>query len=136
MFRPAILVGVLAALPSVSSAQGLEFDGTITLGAAFNSLDVAPGASGDFNNFSIDFDGDLRFSEEFSVGLGFGMTSGDLDTNGGINGNIDLLTLSVEPEYRFSNGAYVGAYYHMNDLDIALLGPITVGNLSLLACSF
>ncbi|MBL4628828.1 MAG: hypothetical protein JKY00_12490 [Roseicyclus sp.] len=126
MFRPAILAGVLAALPAVSSAQGIEFDGAVTFGAAFNSGEFVPGLDLTYNNYSIDFDGDLRFSEEFSLGLGFGLTSGDFDL-GGSPINVDLLSLSVEPEYRFSNGAYVGAYYRMNDLDFALLGPITIG---------
>lgn len=127
MFRPAILVGVLAALPSVSSAQGVTFDGSVTLGYGFNSISGL-GTDIALNGASLDFDGDLTFSDQFAVGLGFGFNSSNLEVNGLPNDiNIDLLSLSVEPEYRFSNGAYVGAYYRMGDLDLALLGPITVG---------
>lgn len=128
MFRPALLVGVLAAFPSVSLAQGVTFDGAVTLGYNFNSINGIPGADITLNGGSLDFDGDLSFSDQFSVGLGFGFSSGDLDINSGaLSANIDLLSLSVEPVYNFGNGGYVGAYYRMGDLDLALLGPITVG---------
>lgn len=128
MFRPAILVGVLVALPSVSYAQGVTFDGAITLGYGFNSINGIPGTDISLNGGSLDFDGDLRFSDQFAVGLGFGFGSGDLEVAGLPNDiNIDLLSLSVEPVYSFSNGAYVGAYYRMGDLDLALLGPVTIG---------
>lgn len=127
MIRPAIFVGVLAALPSVSMAQGVTFDGAVTLGFAMNSTSIS-GTDISLNGYSIDADGDLRFSEEVSVGLGFGLSSGDVSFPGlGGDLNVDLMTLSVEPQYSFSNGAYVGAYYRMNDLDLALLAPITVG---------
>lgn len=127
MIRPAILVGVLAALPSVSLAQGITLDGAVTLGYNFNSINEL-GTDITLNGASLDFDGDLIFSDEFSVGLGFGFSSGDLSVDGLPNDiNIDLLSLSVEPVYRFSSGAYVGAYYRMGDLDLALVGPLTIG---------
>ncbi len=127
MFRPAILVGMLAAFPSVSSAQGLAFDGAVTLGYGFNSIDGL-GTDIALNGGSLDFDGDLMFNEQFAVGLGFSFGSANLEVAGLPNDiNIDLLSLSVEPEYRFGNGAYVGVYYRMGDLDLALAGPITVG---------
>lgn len=128
MFRPAILVGVLAALPSVSSAQGISFDGAATVGYAFNSINGIPGTDIALNGGSLDFEGDLTFSDQFSVGLGFGFTSGNLEVTGLPNDvNIDLLSLSVEPVYNFGNGGYVGAYYRMGDLDLALIGPLTIG---------
>ncbi|WP_224813821.1 porin [Hasllibacter sp. MH4015] len=127
MMKPALLAGALVALPTLVSAQGVEFDGAVTLGYAFNSSSIG-GTDLNLNGYSIDFDGDLSFSEEFSVGLGFGFSSGDLEIGGlGTDLNIDLISLEVEPQYSFSNGAYVGAYYHMNDLDLALLAPITFG---------
>ncbi|GAB5448750.1 porin [Gymnodinialimonas sp.] len=127
MIRPAILVGVLAALPSVSLAQGITFDGAVTLGYSFNTINDL-GTDITLNGGSLDFDGDLGFSDEFSVGLGFSFGSSNLDVNGLPNEvNIDLLSLSVEPVYRFSSGAYVGAYYRMGDLDVALVGPVTIG---------
>ncbi|WP_371258155.1 porin [Jannaschia sp. CCS1] len=125
--RPAILAGVLMALPSVTLAQGLTLDGAVTLGYGFSTIDGF-GTDITLNGASLDFDGDLRFSDEFSVGLGFGFGSSDLSVTGLPNDiNIDLLSLSVEPEYRFSNGAYVGAYYRMGDLDLSLVSPVTVG---------
>lgn len=128
MIKPAILVGALVAFPSLVSAQGLQFDGAVTLGYNFNSVNGIPGADITLNGGSLDFDGDLHFNDQFSVGMGFGFASGDLDINSGaLSANIDLLSLSVEPVYNFGNGAYVGAYYRMGDLDLALLGPITIG---------
>lgn len=132
MIRPAFLVGVLAALPLVSptiaSAQGLVLDGAVTLGYGFNSIDGIPGTDLSLNGYSIDFDGNLRFSEQVSVGLGFGLNSSDLEIAATSTSlNVDVMTLSVEPQYTFTNGAYVGAYYRMNDIDLALLGPITFG---------
>lgn len=128
MLRPALFVGVLAALPSVSNAQGLEFDGAVTLGYAFNSIGGIPGTDISLNGGSLDFEGDLRFSDEFAVGLGFSFGSANIAIDGLANDiNTDLLGLSVEPVYNFSNGAYVGAYYRMGDLDLALVGPITIG---------
>jgi predicted porin len=127
MLRPAILVGVLAALPSVSSAQGVSFDGAVTLGYSFNTINDL-GTDITLNGASLDFDGDLAFSEAFTVGLGFSFGSSDLEVTGLPNDiNVDLLSLSVEPEYRFGNGAYVGVYYRMGDIDLALLGPVTIG---------
>lgn len=128
MFRPAILVGVLAALPSVSHAQGVTFDGAVTLGYGFNSINGIPGTDISLNGGSLDFDGDLRFSDQFAVGLGFGLSSGDLEIGATSTSlNVDLMSLSVEPRYDFAGGAYMGAYYRMNDIDLALLGPITLG---------
>ncbi len=126
MMRSAFLVGALAAIPSVSAAQGIQLDGAVTLGYAFNSIGIAPGLDADLNGYSSDFDGDLAFSEEFSVGLGFGFSSGDLDI-AGTSINVDLINLAVEPVYMHSSGAYIGAYYRMNDLDLAVAGPITLG---------
>ncbi|MBY4894989.1 porin [Rhodobacteraceae bacterium N5(2021)] len=127
MIRPAIFVGVLAALPSVSLAQGITFDGAATLGYSFTTVNDL-GTDISLNGASLDFDGDLGFSDEFSVGLGFSFGSSNLEVTGLPNDiNIDLLSLSIEPEYRFSNGAYVGAYYRMGDLDVALVGPLTIG---------
>lgn len=125
MIRPAIFVGVLAALPSVSLAQGVSFDGAVTLGYNFNTINDL-GTDVTLNGASLDFDGDLGFSDEFSVGLGFSFGSSNLEVLGA-DINVDLLSLSVEPVYRFSSGAYVGAYYRMGDLDLALLGPVTIG---------
>ena len=128
MFRPALLVGALAAFPSISLAQGVTFDGAVTLGYNFNTINGIPGADITLNGGSLDFEGDLSFSDQFSVGLGFSFASGDLEVTGLPSGiNVDLLGLSVEPVYHFSNGAYVGAYYRMGDLDLALLGPVTIG---------
>lgn len=127
MFRPAMMAGLLAALPSVSSAQGLTFDGSMTLGYSFSSISDL-GTDVTLNGASLDFDGDVNFSEQFSLGLGFSFSSADLEVDGLPNDiNIDLIGLSVEPEYRFGNGAYVGAYYRMGDLDLALIGPLTIG---------
>lgn len=128
MIRPAIFMGVLAALPSMSHAQGIQFDGAATLGYNFNTISGIPGTDITLNGASLDFEGDLTFSEQFSLGLGFGFSSGDLEVGGTpLSANIDLLSLSVEPVYNFGNGGYVGAYYRMGDLDLALVGPITVG---------
>lgn len=128
MIRSAIFVGVLAAIPATVSAQGVEFDGTVTIGYSANSIDGLPGTDLNLNGFSFDADGDLRFSEEFSVGLGIGMSTGDLEISGApISPSVDLMSLSVAPRYDFTSGAYAGLYYHMNDLDIAIIGPITVG---------
>lgn len=127
MIRPAIFAGVLAALPSVSLAQGVTLDGAVTLGYGFSSINDL-GTDINLNGASIDFDGDLMFDESFSVGLGFSFASSNLEVDGLPNDiNIDLLSLSVEPEYRFSSGAYIGAYYRMGDLDLALIGPLTIG---------
>lgn len=126
MMKPALVVGVLAALPGAASAQGIQLDGAVTLGYAFNSIDIVPGLDPDLNGYSIDFDGDLIFSEQFAVGLGFSYGSGNLDILG-TEINIDQIGLSVEPVYMHESGAYIGAYYRMGDLDLALAGPITIG---------
>lgn len=128
MIRPAIFVGVLAALPSVSLAQGVTFDGAVTLGYGFNTINDLLPVDINVNGASLDFDGDLAFSEAFSLGLGFSFSSRDIEIDGtSIEFNADLLSLSVEPEYRFSNGGYVGVYYRMGDLDVAIAGPLTIG---------
>lgn len=126
MMRPALLMGALAALPGVASAQGIQLDGAVTLGYAFNTIGSLPIDDVTLNGYSLDFDGDLIFSEEFAVGLGFSYNSGNLDILG-TEINIDLIGLSVEPVYMHESGAYIGAYYRMGDLDLALLGPVTVG---------
>ncbi len=128
MIRPAIFVGVLAAIPVTATAQGVEFDGTVTIGYSANSINDIPGTDVNLNGFSFDADGDLRFSDEFSVGLGFGISTGELEiSGGGASPSVDLMTLSVEPRYNFVGGAFAGLYYEMNDLDLSLIGPITVG---------
>ncbi|QXT39354.1 porin [Gymnodinialimonas ceratoperidinii] len=127
MIRPAIFVGVLAALPSTTVAQGISFEGAATIGYNFNTISGLPGDDLTLNGASIDVDGDLRFSEHVSVGLGFGLASGELDTGGGTNLDVDLMSLAIEPVYNFGNGGYVGAYYRTGDLDIALLGPLSIG---------
>lgn len=127
MIRPAIFAGVLAALPSVSLAQGITLDGAVTLGYGFTTINDL-GTDINLNGGSIDFDGDLIFDESFSVGLGFSFGSGTLEVDGLPNDvNVDLLTLAIEPEYRFSNGAYVGVYYRMGDFDLAIAGPLAIG---------
>lgn len=128
MIRPALLVGALVALPTFASAQGVEFDGAVTLGANFNSIGGLPGFDVDLNGYSFDFEGDLRFGEEFSVGIGAAFNTGNLQVSGAPGDiNIDLIGLSVEPQFNFSNGAYAGIYYRAGDLDVALLGPLTIG---------
>jgi hypothetical protein len=62
-----------------------------------------------------------------SVGLGFGLASGQLDFGGGTDLDIDFINLAIEPVYNFGNGGYVGAYYRMGDIDLALVGPLSVG---------
>ncbi len=102
MLGPAVLLGVPAALPSVSSAQGVTFDGLVPLGYGFNSVD--------------------------GLGTDSAVTGGSPDFSGLPNHiDVDLLSLSVELDYRFGNDAWVGAYYRMGALDVALLGPMTVG---------
>lgn len=132
MIRPILLAGAVVALPSLAAAQGLQFDGTVTVGAAFNNINIdgAPAPLDDIslNGYSFDIEGDLHFDENFSVGIGAGFTTGNLDIDGAPSEiNIDLIGLSIEPMYTFSNGAYVGAYYRMGDLDIAIAGPVTIG---------
>ena len=50
---------------------------------------------------SIDVISDIAFSEAFSVGLDFSMTSGTLDAGGGLEIDLDLIGLAIEPEYHF-----------------------------------
>lgn len=127
MIRPAIFVGVLAALPSATFAQGISFEGAATIGYNFNTISGFPGDDVTLNGVSIDVDGDLNFNEHMSVGLGFGLASGQLDFGGSSDLDIDFMNLAIEPVYNFGNGGYVGAYYRMGDIDIALLGPLSVG---------
>ncbi|MEX3016530.1 porin [Gymnodinialimonas hymeniacidonis] len=128
MIRPILLATTVVAMPALASAQGLEFDGSVTAGANFNSIGGIPGTDITLNGYSFDFDGDLHFDESFSVGIGAGFSTGNLDITGAPNEiNVDLISLSIEPVYRFSSGAYVGGYYRMGDLDLALLGPVTIG---------
>lgn len=128
MIRPALLVGALVALPTFASAQGIALTGDVTIGYQFSSIGGIPGLDADLNGYSIDFDGDLELSPEFSVGLGFGFDTRNLEVNGLTDSvNIDLISLSVEPTYHHESGFYGGLYYRMGDLDVALIGPITIG---------
>ncbi|MBF9043308.1 outer membrane beta-barrel protein [Rhodobacterales bacterium HKCCE4037] len=129
MIRPILLAGAVVALPSLAAAQGLQFDGTVTVGANFNNINI-DGAGPPFddislNGYSLDFDGDIHFDENFSVGIGAAINSGDLsiDTT---DLNIDLMSFYVEPTYNLGNGGYVGAYVRMYDLDVSP-GGIAIG---------
>jgi len=129
-FRNLMLSSVaLLALPLAAQAQtGPGFSGAMTLGYSSSSIEFAPGADADYNALSIDVISDIAFSEAFSVGLDFSMTSGTLDAGGGLEIDLDLIGLAIEPEYHFGNGAYAGVYYRMGDLDLSLpFLPITVG---------
>ncbi len=127
MIRPVLLATTIMVMPALASAQGLEFDGSVTVGANFNSTDIL-GTSVTLNGYSFDFDGDVHFNESFSVGVGANMNTGNLEITGiGGDLNVDLMSFYLEPQYNFGNGGYAGAYLRMNDLDLGLLGPINIG---------
>jgi len=118
----------LVALPLAAQAQtGPAFSGAMTLGYSASNIDIA-GTDVDFTAMSLDVESDVMFSDAFSVGLDFSLTSGTLDAGGGLEVDLDLIGLAIEPVYHFGNGAYAGVYYRMGDLDLSLPGlPITFG---------
>lgn len=127
MIRHALLAGATLMVPVAAQAQGLAFDGTVTLGYAMNSFSIDT-IDGDLNGFSLDFEGDLIVTEQVSVGMDFNFTSGDLEVDGTpISTNIDLIGLAVEPRFDFGNGGYAGVYYRAGDLDIAIASILSIG---------
>ncbi|NKX44143.1 porin [Roseicyclus persicicus] len=128
--RTILLSGAaLVALPLAAQAQtGPGFSGTLTLGYSSSSIGGLP-VGVDLDALSIDVVTDIAFSDAFTVGLDFSMSTGSLDIAGGaLDLDIDLIGLAIEPAYHFGNGAYVGVYYRMGDLDLSLAPlPIALG---------
>lgn len=130
--RTILLSGVaVLALPAAAFAQsGPGFSGTITLGYANSNIALGgtPIPDSDLNVFSIDVATDMAFTDAFSVGLDFSMSTGTLDAAGLVELDVDLLGLAIEPVYQFGNGAYAGVYYRMYDLDLSLAPiPLALG---------
>lgn len=133
IFR-SVFVSCVAALtlPFATHAQaqtGPDFSGAVTLGFSTSSIGGIPGIDADLTGMSLDVETDIMFSDAFSVGLDFSMSTATLSVSGlGTDVDLDLIAIGIEPVYHFGNGAYAGIYYRMGDLDVSIPAlPVTVG---------
>lgn len=125
-FHALFASAVLATFPAASYAQSVTMTSAVSLGFASSSIDVG-GGDIDITSMSLDFESDIWFGSNVSVGLDFGITQSDIDI-GGLDLQADLMSLAIEPAYHFGNGGYLGVYYRMGDLDLSIATlPITFG---------
>jgi len=107
-YASSLAVLALLSAPSIAAA---EISGAATVGLGRSTVD---GASGEINEYSLDFD----FNYAGTGNLSFGASGGfrRLDVDGG--GELDSTNLNVEALYGLSNGFDVGAYYGYSNFDL------------------